>query len=184
MITKAPQLTSDVLDGAVLPLFYWPDDILHQKCDDIQDADFGDDLNFLIASMFRTMKVHEGVGLSAPQVGVSKNIITIHVPAIYSYPFVMINPEIVKTSIDTFDWDEGCLSVPTYFEKRSRPNNIVVEYLNDDKTPHRTIFTNLHAFVIQHEIDHLNGHVFVDSLSQFKQQRIEKKIHKLLSKRI
>lgn len=201
MLNEAPRptsLLSTEYKAAVLPIIYWPDARLHKKCEDVQDHEFDDALRTVVASMVRTMKENDGIGLAAPQVGVLRNIITIDVPLEQqlpskgtetpsyqpvSRPFTLINPRIIEEGEQTFTWDEGCLSVPGYFEARQRPKSITVEYRNDDGQYYTSQFTDLYAFAVQHEIDHLEGKVFVDPLSRLKQDRIKKKIQKTLNRR-
>lgn len=202
MINEAPRPTSTLsteYKAAVLPIIFWPDKRLQKKCEDVGEQEFDNSLRTVVASMIQTMKQNDGIGLAAPQIGILRNVITIDIPmqqqlpsegtetpstTPISRPFVLINPKITTWTDDSdFVWDEGCLSVPGYFESRSRPRRIVVEYFNDDGQWYTSEFTNLHAFVIQHEMDHLKGMVFVDELSRLKQDRIKKKIQKTLNRR-
>lgn len=180
-----------------LPIVLWPDKRLSRTCEDV--TEFDDQLRSFVASMLVTMKAEAGLGLAAPQVGINKNILAIDIPlsmqkpttgtetpeveSVYR-PFVVINPKILEVDEKMFKWEEGCLSVPGYFEDRERPWRIVVEYFNDDGRKHTTEFTNLFAFAIQHEMDHLEGKVFVDGLSRLKQDRVKKKMIKTLNRRL
>lgn len=159
----------------------WPDPILHKLAMPI-DKEFGTpDLQQLIVDMFHTMRESKGVGLAAPQIGVSKCVITMEVePSVFVY---FINPIIVETSDVNYKWEEGCLSVPGYFELRERPNDIKV-WTNDMQGKLLVVrLQGLYAFALQHEMDHLNGKVFVDGLSQFKLERVKNKIKKTLRNR-
>lgn len=202
MLTNNPPrpeaLLSTEYESSSLPVLVWPDPRLSQKCEDVAPEEFNDQLRSFVASMFRTMTEQRGVGLAAPQVGILKNIITIDIPLeeqlptqgtetpdvrSVNRPFVLINPELVEVSDEMFTWSEGCLSVPGYYEDRARPQQIVVNALNDNGHKHTTVFQGLHAFAIQHEIDHLEGKVFVDGLSRLKQDRIKKKMLKFARRR-
>lgn len=168
-ILKAPkQLTPNIL-----PILIWPDERLNQVCENI--TTFDDWLKQVSLDMFATMKYNNGVGLAAPQVGILANVITISIDGIDLF---FANPEIVESSERLYAWDEGCLSVPGYFEKRRRPQRIVVKYKNINGYEKEKEFQGLFAFAIQHEIDHLNGKVFVDDLSSLKKDRVKNKIKK------
>lgn len=169
----------------VLPLIFWPDKRLNQPCVDVdQDEFYLQDIDTFVTSMMLTMRAHEGIGLAAPQVGILKNIIAIEIPGEDPPPHVFVNPKIldIDNTLD-FKWEEGCLSVPGYFEERSRPNRIVVEYANRVGGVHQGEYTGLTAFVIQHEIEHLQGKMFIDQLSPLKKTRIKKKIRNTLNRR-
>lgn len=167
----------------VLPVIFWPDKRLSQQCVDVDQDEFEmQDIDTFVSSMVLTMRVHDGVGLAAPQLGILKNIITIEIPG--EDPHIFVNPKIlvIDNTLD-FKWEEGCLSVPGYFEERSRPNRIVVEYYNRIGNVQQTEYTGLTAFVIQHEVEHLQGQVFIDHLSPLKKDRIKKKIRNTLNRR-
>ena len=180
-----------------LPIVMWPDKRLAEQCEDV--TDFDDQVRSLVASMIWTMRARDGVGLAAPQVAILQNIITVDIPLEtqlpstgtetpeyepVSRPFALINPKIIDADEKMFKWSEGCLSVPGYYEDRERPWRIVVEYFNDDGKKYTREFTNLFAFAIQHEMDHLEGKVFVDDLSRLKKDRIRKKMVKTLNRRL
>lgn len=160
-------------------ILVWPDERLHMECRDI--VDFDEDLERLVADMFVTMTANEGVGLAAPQIGELSNIIVIRIEP--DKPLVLINPEIVEASEELFQFEEGCLSVPGHYEKRKRPESIIVRFKDIKGDEHEFEFLNLYAFAIQHEMDHLKGKVFVDGASWFKQGKIEKKMKKALKLR-
>jgi len=157
----------------------WPDDALHQQCSDV--TEFNNDLEELIADMFFTMTASEGVGLAAPQIGELVNMFVLRIDP--RTPLIFINPSIIQSSDELFTFEEGCLSVPGHFEKRKRPDTIVVHFQDASGKEHEYEFRGIYAFAIQHEMDHLNGKVFVDGASWFKQGRIEKKIKKALIRR-
>ena len=201
MVNNPPQpdaiLSSEHLEAArLLPIIIWPDKRLQTKCEDVKD--FNDTLKAFVASMVLTMRHQDGVGLAAPQLGFFANVVTIDIPMQRDvsagtdveyepagYPFVLVNPKVVEVDDKhNFTWNEGCLSVPGYFEERTRPQRIVVEYQNDTGKNCSVEFQGLHAFAIQHELDHLEGKVFVDGLSRLKQDRIRKKITKTLNRRL
>lgn len=177
--------SSDLAPPTLHPIRVWPDPILHKLSMPIEDRGelaFGSlELKQFIADMFYTMVHGNGVGLAAPQVGVLRRIITMEIEP--SKQVYFINPVIVSVSDVMYQWEEGCLSVPGYFETRERPNDITV-WTNDTAGKLLEIrLQGLYAFALQHEMDHLAGKVFVDDLSTFKKDRVKTKIKKTLQKR-
>lgn len=128
--------------------------------------------------MFATMYAAPGVGLAATQVNIHKQIIVIDVSDDQSQPLVFINPEITVLEDSRCEYSEGCLSVPGYFETVARPEKIKVNALDRDGKPFELRPEGLLAVCIQHEVDHLNGKLFVDYLSNLKKQRIRKQLEK------
>ena len=165
--------------GKLLPVYTWPHKILQQPAKPV--TDFNDEeLSTIIIDMLLTLTAHNALGIAGPQVGIDKQIIVIHIPYDENdKPIYLINPKITEQSVELFEMDEGCLSVPGYYEKGVRPKEITVEYFNEFGKKKTEKFVDKHAFVIQHEIDHLNGKVFIEHLSDFKKQRIKKKINKI-----
>jgi len=167
----------------VLPVIFWPDKRLYQLCVDVDQDEFDmQDIDTFVTSMVLTMRARDGIGLAAPQVGILKNIIAIEIPG--EDPHIFVNPKIIDidNTLD-FKWEEGCLSVPGYFEQRTRPNRIIVECVNRVGELQRGEYTGLTAFVIQHEVEHLQGQLFIDHLSPLKKDRIKKKIRNTLNRR-
>lgn len=157
-----------------LKILIWGNSILSQHANSVKE--FDDDLSQLLVDMHHTMVSKNGVGLAAPQVGILQRVITIQVEK--DKKFFLINPEILERNDEPFMINEGCLSTPGYFEKRSRPNKITIGYQDIFKNEKVSVFEGLYAFVIQHELDHLEGKVFVDGLSQLKTEIIKRKINK------
>lgn len=158
-----------------LPILKYPNPKLHEISTPV--TKFGSELESFGKDLFVTMKANGGVGLAAPQVGILKRIIAVWVEE--EHPMVFFNPEIVSSSEDMFPFREGCLSVPGYFEGRERARNITLKFQDYLGTQHEAEFKDVYAFCIQHEIDHLNGRVFIDNLSELKKDRIKTKIKKL-----
>jgi peptide deformylase len=157
----------------LLTLEYWPSDTLHEKCEDV--VDFNDDVKQFVYDLAYTMHRRNGIGLAAPQVGKLLNVIIVETLTLIP----MVNPRIVESDDKyTYSMEEGCLSVPGYYEKRSRPQRIIVEYQKANGIEKKTEFQGMAAFLVQHEIDHLSGKVFVDDLSNLKKDRIKKKMKK------
>ncbi len=124
----------------------------------------------LIPSMIETMYQHKGIGLAAPQIGISEQIL---VADIGEGPVVLINPQIIKKS-GSDKMEEGCLSIPGIVVKITRPNKIVVRYINEYNEPVQREFGELFARVIQHEMDHLKGKLIIDYASLSQQIKIKK----------
>jgi len=159
------------------PLIYWPDSRLSEKCKNV--TIFNDEIGQLIFDLAFTMTRMNGIGIAAPQIGKLINIIIIEEQLDYSHPIVLINPKILKVN-ETYSYKmtEGCLSVPGYYEERSRPQSVTIEYNTPSGGKRTKQFQGLAAFVAQHEMDHLEGKMFVDELSKLKQGRVLKKMKK------
>ncbi|HLT31601.1 MAG TPA: peptide deformylase [Myxococcaceae bacterium] len=156
-------------------ILIWPHPILKQQAQPVQAVDAG--VRTLIRDMFETMYDARGVGLAAPQVGVLQRVIVLDTRARQpeSKPLAMINPEIVERTGDT-TYTEGCLSIPGEAEDVRRAETVVVQYLDEEGQPQRLHCEGLLAIAVQHEIDHLDGTVFVDHLSSLKRQFIRKRM--------
>ena len=162
-------------DMAILRILEFPDPRLRKKA--VPVADVGDDLQNLIDDMFETMYAAPGIGLAATQVDVHKRMLVADVSTEKNDPHVLINPEILaKDGVAVTE--EGCLSVPGYYEEIERAEHIRTRYLDRDGNTVERDAEGLLAVCIQHEIDHLNGKLFVDYLSEAKRQRIRKKLMK------
>ena len=160
---------------AILTILEYPDPKLRKKAVAVPDVD--DDLRILIDDMFETMYAAPGIGLAATQVDVHKRLLVADVSQEKDDPRVLINPEILEKD-GVVVTEEGCLSVPGYFEEVERAEHIRVRYLDRDGNRQEQEAEGLLAVCIQHEIDHLNGKLFVDYLSEAKRQRIRKKLEK------
>ena len=138
----------------------------------------------LIDDMFETMYKAPGIGLAAIQVGVAKRVVTMDLSKKEDNhePQVFINPEIVWQSDETAKYEEGCLSIPEYYEEVERPKEVKVKYLDRDGKPAEIEATGLLATCLQHEIDHINGVLFIDHLSKLKRDRVIKKFAKAAKK--
>lgn len=160
---------------AILTILEFPDPRLRKTAVPVADVD--DDLRVLIDDMFETMYAAPGIGLAATQVDEHKRLLVADVSPEKDDPHVLINPEILEKD-GVAVTEEGCLSVPGYFEEVERAEHIRVRYLDRDGKPAEKEADGLLAVCIQHEIDHLNGKLFVDYLSEAKRQRIRKKLMK------
>jgi len=134
----------------------------------------------LIEDMFETMYDAPGIGLAAIQVGEPQRVVTIDLAKKDEpkEPQVFINPEIVTSSDDKRTHEEGCLSIPEYYEEVERPGAVTVKYLDRDGKKRELAATGLLATCLQHEIDHLNGVLFIDHISKLKRDRVIKKFTK------
>ena len=162
---------------AVLEILEFPDPRLRTKAKPV--AEVTDSTRRLIADMFETMYDAPGIGLAATQVNVHERILVIDVSDERRDPQVFINPEITVLDPKLGEYDEGCLSVPGFYETVCRPSRIRVTALNGDGESFTRELDGLLAICLQHEIDHLEGKLFVDYLSPLKRQRIRKKLEKL-----
>jgi peptide deformylase len=161
---------------ALLPILRYPDPRLHKVAKPVQAVDAR--LKALIAQMFDTMYDAKGIGLAATQVDVHERLIVIDVSEDRDTPLVLINPELVWASDERIRGDEGCLSVPGYYDGVERAARVRVRALDGEGQPHDIEADGLLAVCIQHEMDHLMGKVFVDYLSPLKRNRIKTKLLK------
>ena len=160
---------------ALLPILRYPDPRLHKKAAVVERVD--ESIRKLIADMAETMYEAPGIGLAATQVDVHKRVIVIDVSEHKSKLLAFVNPEILERSGEQI-CEEGCLSVPGIYEKVSRSERVKVCALDPRGEPFILEAEGLLAVCIQHEIDHLDGKVFVEHLSQLKQGRIKAKLAK------
>lgn len=166
---------------ATLPLVIAPDPRLKTKSTPIEKVD--DEIRALAKDMFDTMYHELGIGLAAVQVGVLKRLLVVDVSwregETPGEQYALINPEIIEESEDDHAYKEGCLSFPDQFAEVTRPDNVQVRYLDLDGNKQEKTFDGLLATCIQHEIDHLNGIVFVDHVSNVKRDMIMRKLKKM-----
>jgi peptide deformylase len=160
----------------LLPILHYPDPRLHIVAKPV--TVFDDALKQLVANMALTMYEAPGVGLAATQINVHQRLLVVDVTEDGSGLKALINPVITWASADLKPWEEGCLSVPGVYEEVERPDRIRVKALDTDGKPFELEADGLLSVCIQHEIDHLNGKVFVQYLSQLKQKRLKSKILK------
>ncbi len=161
---------------ALLPILEFPDPRLRTVAKPVTEVD--DEIRKLIDDMFETMYDAPGVGLAASQINVHIRVVVIDVSEDKSQPLVFINPEIEALDKSTAPYDEGCLSVPGFYETVMRPTHIRVKALDRDGNSFEMEPSGLLAVCIQHELDHLNGKLFVDHISPFKRSRIRSKLEK------
>jgi peptide deformylase len=161
---------------AVLEILEFPDPRLRIKAKPVKAVT--PDICTLIDDMLETMYAAPGIGLAATQVNVHQRLLVIDISDDHDDPQVFINPVITVLDPELGDYDEGCLSVPGYYETVNRPQRISVTALNREGESYTRELDGLLAICLQHEIDHLEGKLFVDYLSPLKRQRIRKKLEK------
>ncbi len=166
----------------VLKILTIPDPRLKHKSLEVEN--FDKDLKKIIKDMYDTLyNSGNGIGLAAPQVGIKKRIVVIDLKIDgKSDPITFINPKIINFSEEKFINEEGCLSVPEYYAEVERFKEVEVEWLNDEGKRKKRIIKGLLSICIQHEIDHLDGTLFVDHLSKLKRKLVFEKLKKIKKK--
>src|SRR5205823_1845335 len=172
----APPLTSAVM--ALRDILILPDKRLRLVCEPVKTVDR--EIKTLVADMFETMYEAPGIGLAAVQVGVPRRVITMDLSKKEEpqEPRVFINPKLLWASEETASYEEGCLSIPEFYEEVTRPVQVRVSYLDLDGEEQMLEANGLLATCLQHEIDHLNGVLFIDHISKLKRDRVIKKFAK------
>lgn len=168
----------------ILPILAYGNPILKQRAEDFEPHD--SDALSLIRDMFETMEKAEGIGLAAPQVGISKRIFLIDTTKTTESEAnqkgvkkAFINPRITEESGELCIYEEGCLSIPFVYEKVKRKPKIKIEYFDENWQKHTEIYEGINARVIQHEYDHIEGILFIDRISSFKRNVLKGKLNKI-----
>jgi peptide deformylase len=163
----------------IKPLIILPDPLLRQVSEPFERVD--SDVKRLADDMLETMYDAPGIGLAAIQIGVSRRMLVLDVAkeGEDKSPIVFINPEILSTSDERSTYEEGCLSIPDYYAEVERPAALTVRYLDLEGTQKTLEADGLLATCLQHEIDHLNGVLFIDHISRLKREMVIKKFTKL-----
>lgn len=161
---------------AVLPILEFPDSRLRTVARAVEDVD--DDVRELIDDLLETMYDAAGIGLAATQVNVHRRVLVMDVSTERNAPQAFINPEVTVLDDELGSYDEGCLSVPGFYEEVHRPRRVRVDALDRNGEVFSQELEGLAAVCLQHEIDHLDGKLFVDYLSPLKRQRIRRKLEK------
>ncbi|MDX3906022.1 MAG: peptide deformylase [Pigmentiphaga sp.] len=162
---------------ALLPILHYPDPRLHKKAKPVAVVD--DRIRGIVRDMAETMYAAPGIGLAATQVDIHERIVVIDVSEQNDDLLVLINPVITWKSEETQVYEEGCLSVPGIYDEVKRSSRIKVEATNEQGERYEFDAEGLLAVCVQHELDHLDGKVFVEYLSPLKQSRIKTKLRKL-----
>ncbi|MBV8191919.1 MAG: peptide deformylase [Alphaproteobacteria bacterium] len=163
---------------ALLPILTAPDPRLKKKSKPVDAVD--DALRRLMDDMLETMYAAPGIGLAAPQVGVLKRLVVLDIDReeVKTGPLFLVNPEIVEASDEDATYEEGCLSVPEHYSDVARPAKVRVRYLDRDGKQQEMACEGLLATCVQHEIDHLDGILFIDHISALKRNMILRKLLK------
>ncbi|WOG28063.1 peptide deformylase [Endozoicomonas sp. 8E] len=161
---------------ALLEILQYPDERLRTIAEPV--ADVNDDIRKIVDDMLETMYKSKGVGLAATQVDIHLRIVVMDFSDDNNEPMVLINPTFEPLTEELTDLSEGCLSIPGFFELLDRPAQICLTALDRDGNEYSKDLDGLAAVCVQHELDHLNGKLFVDYLSRLKQERIRKKLVK------
>jgi peptide deformylase len=162
------------------PILIHPDPRLKKVADAVPDI--SDELRALADDMLETMYAAPGIGLAAPQVGIGRRLIVldcIKEEGAEPRPLAMFNPVVVASSDERNVYEEGCLSIPEIYADVERPAEVTVEWMDRDGAAQRETFDGLWATCVQHEIDHLDGKLFIDYLRPLKRQMITRKMVKL-----
>jgi peptide deformylase len=167
---------------AIREIIKIPDKRLRLKSEPVTKIDAG--IKALVDDMFEAMYDAPGIGLAAIQLGIAKRVVTMDLSKKEdeAKPLVFINPEITWSSEEKNTYEEGCLSIPEYYEEVERPSRVKVKYLDLDGNEHEIEASGLLAICLQHEIDHTNGVLFIDYISKLKRDRITKKFAKAAKK--
>jgi len=164
----------------VLKVLHFPDERLRLKA--VQIEKINSEITSIAQNMLETMYAEGGIGLAATQVNIQKRIVVIDLSDNKDSPLILINPEVLKLE-GKESTQEGCLSVPDYFDTVERAKNIEFTYKTLEKKVIKTSADGLLAICIQHEIDHLNGKLFIDYLSPLKRNRLRKKSDKQITEK-
>lgn len=166
---------------ALLPVLSFPDPRLRTIAKPVNEVT--DQIRQLAADMFETMYAAPGIGLAATQVDHHVQLIVVDISEHQDQPMVFINPKVNPLTEETLPYEEGCLSVPQIYDKVERPSRVKIEAINLQGETFEIEADGLLAVCIQHEIDHLNGKLFVDYLSPLKRQRAREKVEKIVRQR-
>ena len=165
----------------ILPIYLYGQPALRKETDEVAPGEL--DLKQLVSDMQETLTAAEGCGLAAPQVGLSKRLFIVDgselgedYPECADFKQVFINPEIIEESDEQVSYSEGCLSLPGISENVVRPKTITIRYQDADFQWHEDTYTDFKARIVQHEYDHLEGHVFTDRISPIRKTFVRNKL--------
>ncbi|MEZ4805651.1 MAG: peptide deformylase [Bacteroidia bacterium] len=166
----------------ILPIYAYGSPVLRKNCEDI-DANYPN-LKELIENMYETMYDSHGIGLAAPQVGLSIRLFLVDASPIEDvnppdFKQTFINPEIIDETGTEWKYEEGCLSIPTIRENVSRKPVVKIRYFDEDFNQHEKTFDGMVARIIQHEYDHIEGKLFVDHISPLKRKLLQGKLNNI-----
>lgn len=161
---------------SLMTILEFPDPRLRKVAAPVEVVD--DSIREILDNMIETMYEAEGIGLAATQVNVHKRMLVMDISEEHGDPKIFINPEITVLDPEPMGYEEGCLSVPGFYELVTRPRKVMINALDRNGDPFELEAEGILAVCIQHEIDHLDGKLFVDYLSSLKRQRIKSKLEK------
>ncbi len=174
----------------ILPIYLYGSDVLRHESDEV-DLSKREEITKLINDMKETLIHADGCGLAAPQVGINKRLVVVdgrELVETYDYlkdfVRVMINPVIVEESKETSEYSEGCLSVPGIYAEVTRPSKIKVEYYNENFEKITEEFDKFAARMIQHELDHLDGNLFVDRVAPIRKKMLNRKLQSISNRKV
>ena len=166
----------------ILPIYLYGSEVLRKVAEPV-DPEEREDIVRLVADMKETLKKSEGCGLAAPQVGVSKRLLIVDgrdmvdvYPYLKDFVRVMISPEVIAESAKKAEYSEGCLSIPNVYCDVVRPESITVEYLNEDFEKVTETFDKFACRMVQHEMSHLDGDLFIDHVAPIRKKIISRKL--------
>lgn len=169
----------------ILPIYLYGQPVLRKEAEEVP-TDYSD-LKQLVSNMYETMYNADGVGLAAPQVGLSLRLLVIDAdvmkddfPECKGFKRAMINPVFIERSEEEVSMEEGCLSLPGIHEKVSRSVRVRVKYLDEDLNEHDEVVEGFAARVVQHECEHLEGHMFIDNISGIRRQLNKGKLNNIV----
>ena len=173
-----------------LPIYVYGSGVLRERAAEI-DVNNTEGLKELIDNMYVTMKESDGVGIAAPQVGKSIRLLIVDgadlvedMPELEGFKRVMINPVATWESEETAEYSEGCLSVPNIHADVVRPKSMKVKYLNENFEEKEELFEGFACRMVQHEMDHLDGHLFVDRVSPIRKKMIQSKLNNIAAGKV
>lgn len=174
----------------ILPIYIYGSGVLREKAAEV-DLNNTEGLPELINNMYQTMRESDGVGIAAPQVGKSLRLLIVDgadlaedMPELEGFKRVMINPVTLWESEETAEYSEGCLSVPNIHADVVRPKSIRVKYYNEKYEQVEEDFTGFACRMVQHEMDHLDGHLFIDHVSQIRKKMIQSKLNNIAAGKV
>ena len=175
----------------ILPIYVYGSDVLQKRAAEVE-VEKEEGLRQLIDDMYITMKDADGVGIAAPQVGKSLRIVIVDgsgfdeedMPGLKEFKRIMINPVIIDESKEMVEYEEGCLSLPNIHANVIRPKKITVKYLDNDYKEVTEEFDGFGCRMVRHEIDHLDGHVFTDRVSQIRKKLLQSKLNNIASGKV
>lgn len=174
----------------ILPIYVYGSGVLRERAAEIDVNNF-EGLKELIDNMFITMRESDGVGLAAPQIGKSIRLLVVDgsdlvedMPELEGFRRVMINPVATWESEETAEYSEGCLSVPNIHADVVRPKSMKVKYLNENLEEKEELFEGFACRMVQHEMDHLDGHLFVDHVSPIRKKMIQGKLNNIAAGKV